>query len=214
MTPPIASPPTLDELKAQVAKAKQALSPIRDTVHGLVDQNGPLHPDVQKLFDRMKQQDLNHEISMSHIDDLISELLEQDGDEDIEDQIKREMDKQIAAIVKKKVAEELKDYASEERQKELNEIHAKIARLEIELHNSESRRRNAFLKLDTSPRVLSTIKTLKTGAASQYFPKTTRELHRLDGGTVAKLMIDYEISSPKDPMPLRLNKFVQFCGLR
>ena len=27
-------------------------------------------------------------------------------------------------------------------------------------------------------------------------------------------MIDYEMSSPEDPMPLSLNRFIQFCGVR
>ena len=31
---------------------------------------------------------------------------------------------------------------------------------------------------------------------------------------MALLMIDYEISSAEDAMPLSLNRFMQFCGVR
>jgi hypothetical protein len=31
---------------------------------------------------------------------------------------------------------------------------------------------------------------------------------------MALLMIDYEISSAEDAMPLSLNRFIQFCGVR
>ncbi|KAF8627659.1 hypothetical protein AX15_004351 [Amanita polypyramis BW_CC] len=206
---------TLDELKGQIEKARQLLNPMMNTFDGIqkeIAHGGTLHPDVQKLYEEMDKQENVNSRWMNEIQILEDHFRSSGVYEGLEDLVRKEMGKEIDAIVEEQVAKALGKLISKEQQDAISDINRALEQTKIKLDNSESRRANAALENGGSNSLLNMIK-MTDGNVSIHFPKTLQDLSSLDEETVRELMVDYKLSSPDDPIPLSLNKFTLFCGL-
>ncbi|KAF8733295.1 hypothetical protein AX14_003936 [Amanita brunnescens Koide BX004] len=147
--------PALHELKTQIEQATQAINPISNVINqfhkDMAKGEQDLHPEIQKLYDEMHARHIVHQTEMKNIDFLVDRFDNQGIYEGLEDTIKPEM---IDAIVQQRVAVELENHMSKKLLKELDEIYSEIERVKLELHNSENRRQNSFLKFGGTTRVV------------------------------------------------------------
>ncbi|KAJ3575276.1 hypothetical protein NP233_g1194 [Leucocoprinus birnbaumii] len=177
--------------------------------------------DIKELRQQMKDQDLRHKESMEEIQNMIDQILQNEGD-DMRKQVSQEIAEQIDELVKDQVAHCLKDHMPEDLGFELEENKREYADLQHALHNSyndtgnlgsESRRLNGTLRASKPDDVLHTI-LMSNGSVSGRFPKDLNALFELDADAVKALMADYDLNGVTDSRDNNLNKFMQFCGVR
>jgi len=175
------------------------------------------NPDVQNLYKDMNKQTKEHKDAMVEIRAVLADLWKTRVFDEIKNEIQEQMSEQMDALVRQGVERELKKRISEQQRQELSGIDLRLRQVQIELHNSESRRANALLKYDSPTRDLYTIK-MHDGRPSTYFPRTLDGLRDLDERTIEKLIVDYRefqaLCSREDSALKKLNKFIQFCGVR
>lgn len=168
--------------------------------------------DITKFHGRMTQQDKEHHHAMAEIEALQYSLYERDVYEDLEAKIRKQAEQQMEATIEEQVKAELKKFIPQDQQEQVSRVNQELYSIMIDLHNSESRRANSFLQQEMNKQ-LNTIK-MPNGNVSEHFPKTLKDLFELDEERIDKLAADYPGYHPEGSPFVRVNQFLQFCGVR
>jgi hypothetical protein len=198
---------------------KNALDPLHVAFDSLEKQVGHIamlggHETEQlnPLRKRMQALDRKQQHGIEEIQLLLNDVLQKQIGELMKQEIEREYADQIDRLVEEQVAACLMTHIPQELQDEVAKSKRELEALQRALHNSESRRANASLRVSDPTTVLHTIYT-PTGEISADYPKSLGALKDLDAETSKRLMIEYLIPDPLDERERNLNRFMQFCGL-
>ncbi|KAJ8473437.1 hypothetical protein ONZ51_g7865 [Trametes cubensis] len=124
------------------------------------------------------------------IDKLVKEVFEKELVAQLQDLITAEVLQDIDDLVKAEVAARLPEYMSEGHKAVMKQHEEELARLERELHNSESMRKNATLIPGDLDAEILTIFNDK-GEVPNQFPKTLDELFRISEDDARGLLKEY-----------------------
>ncbi|KAF9460733.1 hypothetical protein BDZ94DRAFT_1169090 [Collybia nuda] len=160
----------------------------------------------------MKEQDQSHTEALAEIQLILNNLLETEYFEHLKKQVNQEIEDQIDQLVKEQVAIGLDSHIPQNLQDEVIQQKVELENLQMQLHNSESRRANACVKADEGAGTLHTI-YMTNGQVSRHFPKTLEDLFNLDAETCKEMMRDYGLTDITDAQDRNLNYFMQFCGV-
>jgi len=162
----------------------------------------------------MRNQSQKHKDGISEIQGILDDFLQNQVVKNMRKHVESEIQSLIGDLVKEHVTECLKDHIPIDLQLEIAERKNELERLNLALHNSESRRANGNLRTTRPDDVLATL--LKSdGSVSERFPKDLKGLFSLDADTIKSLMSDYDLPNPSNTNnDHNLNRFMQFCGVR
>jgi hypothetical protein len=170
--------------------------------------------EIAGLREQMRNQSQKHKDGISEIQGILNNFLQNQVVENMRKQVENEIQNHIDDLVKEHVSECLKDHIPLELQLEVAEGKRELEKLNLALHNSESRRANGNLRSIRPDDALATLLTTK-GVVSDRFPKDLKSLFSLDADTLKALMIEYELANPSNTnKDHNLNRFMQFCGVR
>jgi len=168
--------------------------------------------EIKSIRSQIKEQDRKHKHGLEEIELILKDLLANKVVEQLKRQVEEEVASQIDQLVEEQVALCLKTHIPQELQDELAEQKRELKEVRRQLHNSESRRSNATLRLNSPNDHLQTI-LMSNGEISTHFPDTLKGLFKLDAKTSKALMLDYEIPDASDSRERNLNRIMQFFGV-
>jgi len=206
---------------------KQPLHKLNDTfdeLHGRTMQmaslTGPVgaKPEITDLRQKLRGQDQRHREAIAEIQGILDELLQSQVVDNIRKEVEREITEQMDKLVQERVAECLKIHIPQELQDEVARSKRELKQVRLELHDSESRRANANLRIDKNDDKpappLATVH-MRDGNVSRHYPKDLESLFKLDAETTKALMSDYELpNSDSNSHDYNLNRFMHFCGVQ
>ncbi|KAF5384565.1 hypothetical protein D9757_006487 [Collybiopsis confluens] len=143
---------------------------------------------------------------------IMEDMLKHKALDVIRKQVDDEIKDKLGLLIQEEVQEYLKQEMPSKLGKDLQKMNTELDELHRDLHNSESKRMNSFLREKNPHEPLQTI-CKSDGKVSEYFPKTLDELFNLDDKACKALVQDYglEVSSSKDG---NLNRFMVFAGVQ
>jgi len=223
---PVHGPATI-ELEAQITR--HFINEIKKPLDGLTAAFSALHTQTMQiatsgadgtgkqalsdLLQQMEVQDHRHNDGLIEIQRILEGLVENQIVEEMRKQVEQEIASQIDELVKEQVEEFLEAHIPKELQDEVAFSKRELEQLNLRLHNSESRRANAKLRINKPDDKLATM-FMATGNVSDRFPQDLNELFSLDAEITDALMADYGIPEPSESRDHNLNRFMQFCGIR
>jgi type I site-specific restriction endonuclease len=136
--------------------------------------------EIAGLREQMRNQSQKHQDGISEIQDILDNFLQKQVVENMRKQVEQEIQSHIDDFVKEHVMECLRDHIPLDLQHEVAERKDELERLNLALHNSESRRANGNLRTTRPDDVLATL-LMSNGLVSEQFPKDLKALFSLDG---------------------------------
>lgn len=194
---------TFDSLGEQTARIA-TLGPAIDSAH-----------QVHRLRKQLQVQDRRHEDRIGEIKVLLRDVLKQQIIAHLASHVHEMIREGVTKIVRERVANELLAQIPQHLKDQVEEHKLQIARVKLDLFNSEARRANSLLRSNHLNEALHPL-LLPTGEESKLFPADLAALFAMNAAT-AKLLVeefglpvcDGELSSREK----NLNRFMQHIGV-
>ncbi|KAJ3503105.1 hypothetical protein NLJ89_g8581 [Agrocybe chaxingu] len=178
----------LEKAKRNIDEMRKPLAAFAATIDGLQGETMQIallgeactRQEISDLRAQLSSQDQKHKDGVVEIQAILDDLLQNQVVEHMRKEVEQEISHQIDAFVQEQVAECLKDHIPQALQDEVEESKRELDRLNIALHNSESRRANGNLRTNQVDDLLATM-FMPDGAVSPHFPKDLKGLFSLDG---------------------------------
>ncbi|KAF8806600.1 hypothetical protein BYT27DRAFT_7191158 [Phlegmacium glaucopus] len=202
---------------------KQPLQRLNDAFDGLPDQTTQMASlagavgtklEIIDLHEQLKNQDQRHKAAIEEIQGILDGLLQSEVLANIKKEVDREIAEQMDKLVQEGVTKCLKTHIPQELQDEVAVSKGELKKVRLALHDSESRRANANLRISKKEDPLGTIH-MTDDTVSRHYPKDLESLFSLDAETTKALMSDYNLhNSDSDSQDHNLNRFMHFCGIQ
>ncbi|KAI0728886.1 hypothetical protein C8Q72DRAFT_832493 [Fomitopsis betulina] len=147
---------------------------------------------IHRLNELMDAQDKRLERDIEEVRALHTQVLEKDVIEHLRSTIEKDVSDLIDQLVQDQVKVLLLEHVKPELINELESHKRELAEVERDLHNSESRRKNAQIRTSQLDVKLAVI-LRHDGTKSPHYPRDLQSLLGTDGQTVKTLMNDYRL---------------------
>ncbi|KAF9788466.1 hypothetical protein BJ322DRAFT_634987 [Thelephora terrestris] len=175
-------------------------------------------PDIDKSLEQIRK-DLGvltstQSSEQDEIKTLLEDSLNNEVLQHISAQIERQIDTCIDETVNKLVEEELDKYVPKDVRSQVDKQRTELLTLQIQIHNSEARRSNSFIK--TQKHFNENLQYLldQGGRRSDIFPRTVNELLAYNDQKVLQLVQFFGMEHPDNNSKIpNLNWFLRIIGV-
>ncbi|KAI0733759.1 hypothetical protein C8Q72DRAFT_810632 [Fomitopsis betulina] len=169
---------------------------------------------LNRLNKLMDAQDERLEKEVAEVRALQTQVLEKDVVEYLRSTIEKNVSDLVDQIVRDEVKNLLHEHIKPELINELESHKRELAEVERDLHNSESRRKNAQIRTSQLDAELAII-LRHDGTKSPHYPRDLQSLLGMDGKTTKALMHDYcpQVVNASESQDRRLNCLMRHFGI-
>ncbi|KIY48033.1 hypothetical protein FISHEDRAFT_59233 [Fistulina hepatica ATCC 64428] len=150
------------------------------------------------------------------IEDIRKSLLAQENGDHAqalhEIDLTKEINESIDELVKQEVERCLKNHLRPDEEKKMSELRAQLKTKQIELHNSEARRLNMFVKMAKGDRLVPL--QMMDGTVHPEFPETVMKFKKLKSEQLKSLLEAYGDKPTEGSDKVLGSQFLLRCGVR